>query len=183
MDKSKLREKLLAKRRSISEKHIEKASEAIFEKVISHRLLTEAQSIMLYSDFDNEVRTGKLAGWLMYMGKDVYLPLVYKKEMFAANMKKATLELSGFGTLQPQRKGANLIEPGELNLVIVPGIAFDKEFNRVGYGAGYYDVFLKEAKNAGRMALAYDFQLVRAIEAEGHDEKMDVIVTPDRVLG
>jgi 5-formyltetrahydrofolate cyclo-ligase len=100
--------------------------------------------------------------------------------MFAASIKNS-LELSVFGVAQPKREGADIIPPEKLDLVIVPGVAFDKGKNRLGFGMGYYDSFLSNTK-AYRLALAYDFQIVESIPVSEHDQKMDSIMTPEQYL-
>ena len=74
------------------------------------------------------------------------------------------------------------MEPEKIDVVIVPGIAFDRNGHRIGFGCGYYDDFLKRARQAKKIALAYDFQIVDFIPAETHDVRVDVIVTPDGII-
>lgn len=181
MEKTAIREKLLEMRRSLTSKFIEEASENVVSLVIQTKEVLNAKHVLIYSHFDNEIKTAKLTGWLLYQGKNVYLPVVDKKQMYAANIKRATLELNSFGIAQPKMDEADIVLPEKLDMVIVPGVAFDKEKNRVGYGGGYYDAFLKQTK-AYRMAFAYDFQIVDRIPATEYDEKMDAIATPDFVL-
>ncbi len=181
MNKKEIREKLLDMRRSLTSKYIEEASEQIFSRLCAMEEVKNAQNIMVYSNFENEVKTAKLTGWLLFQGKNVFLPTVEKKEMFAVNIKNAALELSGFGIAQPRLSGENVMEPEKLDVIIVPGIAFDREKNRLGFGGGYYDRFLPQSK-ACRIALAYDFQITKAIPREEHDQRMDYIVTPEDTI-
>jgi 5-formyltetrahydrofolate cyclo-ligase len=74
------------------------------------------------------------------------------------------------------------VQPGEIDLFIVPGLAFDPHCNRIGFGKGYYDDLLAGAPDAIKIALAYDFQMVDKIQAEKHDVKMDMVVTPQKVF-
>ena len=73
--------------------------------------------------------------------------------------------------------------PDKLDLVIVPGIAFDKKGHRIGYGYGYYDRFLKTIKKkAVKIGLAFDFQLIESIPEEEHDVPMNIVVTDKEIL-
>ncbi len=181
MNKKDIREKLLDMRRSLTSKYIEEASEQIFSRLHEMDEVKNAQNVMVYSNFENEVKTANLTGWLLFSGKNVFLPTVQSKEMYAVNIKNAALELSGFGIAQPKLQGAHIIEPEKLDLIIVPGIAFDREKYRLGFGGGYYDRFLPGTR-ACRIALAYDFQITKALPHEEHDQRMDYIVTPEETV-
>ena len=182
MTKDELREKVLNMRRSLTSKYIEEESAKVYELLLSSGLLDDVKTVLVYSDFDNEVKTAQLTGWLLYKGVRVALPVVHEKQMYAANIKSAVLELSCFGVAQPKFEHAEIIAPQDLDLVIVPGIAFDRAKNRLGFGGGYYDAYLKQAQQALKVAVAYDFQIIEKIPREIHDENMDVIVTPDELI-
>lgn len=182
MTKQQIREKILDMRRSLTSKYIEDESAKIYERLTEGGILKDIKRILCYSDFDGEVKTAMLTGWMMYHGMQVSLPCMREKTMFAADIKSAGLELSSFGIAQPKFSEASMIEPAELDAVIVPGIAFDHAKNRIGFGCGYYDEFLKNAKGVVKIALAYDFQIVDSIPAESHDVRMDMIITPDGII-
>ncbi len=179
MTKQEIREKVLDMRRSLTSKYIEDESAKIYEHLMDSGLFDGAKQVLSYSDFDNEVKTAMLTGWLMFHGIRLCLPCVYQKEMFAADIKSAVLELSRFGIAQPKYEEASFVLPEELDVVIVPGIAFDRGGRRIGFGCGYYDRFLKRATKAKKIALAYDFQIVDFIPEETHDIPVDIIITPD----
>lgn len=182
MTKEQMREKLLEMRRSLTSKYIEDESAKIYERLTEGGILKDAKNVLSYSDFDGEVKTAMLTGWMMFHGMKVSLPCMREKVMYAADIKSAGLELSSFGIAQPKFGEAEMLDPTALDVVIVPGIAFDKAGNRIGFGCGYYDTFLKNAKNAKKIALAYDFQIVDHIPAQPHDVRMDMIITPDGIL-
>ena len=71
---------------------------------------------------------------------------------------------------------------GKIDLIIVPGVAFDKEGNRIGFGRGYYDRFLENYSDSVKISIAYDFQLVEKIEAEKHDKKVDIIFLKNNLI-
>ncbi len=182
MNKQQIRDKVLEMRRSLTSKYIEDNSYNIYEKLIDFEVVKKAENILIYSDFDGEVKTANLAGWLLYKGKNVYLPVVNNKKMYGANIKNSKLVLSSFGVPQPEFESAKLIEPNKLDVVIVPGIAFDKGKNRIGYGYGYYDTYLKEAVNATKIGILYEFQLQNVFACEAHDIKMDYLITPEQII-
>lgn len=182
MTKQEIREKILNMRRGLTSKYIEDESAKIYERLTEGKYFTNAKQVLSYSDFDNEVKTAALTGWLMFHGFRICLPCIYQKKIFAADIKSAGLELSKFGIAQPKYEEASFIQPEDLDVIIIPGIAFDRGGRRIGFGCGYYDRFLKRAKKAKKIALAYDFQIVEKIPSEPHDVPMDMIVTPDGVL-
>ncbi len=182
MDKQTVRERMREKRQNLTSKDIEEASAAVYETALGLPAVKKAGKLLLYSHFDNEIKTAALTGWLLYQGKEVYLPAIARKNMYAINIKNGRLEMSKFGMAQPRPDSGKAQDPAGLDVVIVPGIAFDREMNRLGFGFGYYDSFLAKAKKAVKIALAYDFQVVESIPAEAHDIKMDMIITPDGVI-
>ncbi|MEA5003716.1 MAG: 5-formyltetrahydrofolate cyclo-ligase [Christensenella sp.] len=182
MNKQEIREKVLDMRRSLTSKYIEDESIKAIDRLLNLPELSDVKNVLVYSDFDCEVKTANLTGWLLYHGAQVFLPVVHEKKMYAANIKSAVLELSCFGVAQPKYNEAEIIEPDMLDLIIIPGVAFDRALNRVGFGGGYYDAFLKQASRAKKIALAYDFQILDQVLCEAHDVKMDMIVTPDETI-
>lgn len=181
MQKKEIREKILAMRRGLASNYIADASEKIFDKIVDMDAVKKAKTIMLYSDFDGEVKTGNLTGWLLYHGASVVLPTIREKKMYAINIKGAPLELCSFGMSQPQYTESAVVPPGEIDVVIAPGVAFDRQKNRIGYGMGYYDGYLKQV-NALKIGLAYEFQVVDKIDVDDGDIPMDLIVTPELVI-
>ena len=86
-----------------------------------------------------------------------------------------------FGIRQPTM-ASPAVDPAEVDVVIVPGVAFDAAGQRVGYGGGYYDRFLPRTGNAFRVGLCFEEQLLGAIPTQEHDVSVDVVVTPKRVV-
>lgn len=182
MTKQQIREKVLAMRRGLTSKYIEEESGKVYEHLTESGIFQNVKTVLSYSDFDNEIKTATLTGWMMFHGIKVYLPCVCDKTLYAADIKSTGLELSNFGIAQPKFEEASFIEPEQLDLVIVPGIAFDRMKNRIGFGCGYYDSFLKRTEKAKKVALAYDFQIVDSIPKEVHDVRMDMIITSDGII-
>ena len=155
-----------------------------FEKSImaqKHFLKTEiykkSRCIMLYKALGNEVNTEMLLARAFADGKKVVLPVTDvengKITPFYTNIN-ATYEKGGFSVREPQNTVEAKIE--EIDVVVVPGIAFDCKGNRIGFGKGCYDMFLEKC-NAVSVGLCYEFQLIPEIPADTGDVKMDYILT------
>jgi 5-formyltetrahydrofolate cyclo-ligase len=84
--------------------------------------------------------------------------------------------------LEPKKNYIKEVSIESIDLIIVPGVVFDRNGNRIGHGMGYYDRLLKKSHNIPRIGLAFEFQIVKKIEAEEHDERIDMIITEDRII-
>jgi 5-formyltetrahydrofolate cyclo-ligase len=92
------------------------------------------------------------------------------------------LEPGTMGILEPIKK-RSIIDAHKLDIILVPGVAFDRKGNRVGYGLAYYDRFLKKfSPSTVKIALAYDFQVVSDIPCEKHDQVVDIIITEREII-
>jgi 5-formyltetrahydrofolate cyclo-ligase len=182
MDKAEIRQTMKLMRGDLTSKYVNDNSERVFESLIELDEVKNARHVMIYSNFANEVKTGKLAGWLLFHQKQVYLPVVDGSKLLIANMKSTCLEMNCFGIAQPEKASACFVQPSEIDLFIVPGLAFDMQCNRIGFGKGYYDGLLSQAKDNVKIGLAYDFQIVDKIGVEEQDIKMDMVVTPQSVI-
>lgn len=139
-----------------------------------------AKTVMLYLSFGSEVRTKRLAKKAMEQGKRVTVPITKDDRLVA-------VFLDGFDNLTKNKLG--MLEPldgkecpkKEIDLVVAPGVGFDSKGNRLGYGGGYYDRFLKGVK-APVIGLAYEKQLFDELPCEPHDRKVKKIVTEKRTI-
>lgn len=145
----------------------------------------QAETIAFYVSKDCEVRTDEMISDALSGGKRVLVPKVEKKNKSLAlyeikNLEE--LELGEFGVREP-KEGALAAEVENIDLMVVPGIAFDTCGNRVGYGVGYYDKLLKKIKRGMPvMGLAYGFQIVEKVDKEEHDVAVDFIITEKEVI-
>ena len=103
--------------------------------------------------------------------------------MVAININSLNnMSVDNWGILEPKSVEKNKIGR-EFDLIIMPGVAFDRFGNRIGYGGGYYDKYVSQIKDiSNRISLAYDFQLVKSIESESHDIKVNGIITNDEFI-
>lgn len=180
--KEEIRKKLLERRNSLSTYEILKKSNEIIKKLESLKEF-EKNKIECYISFGSEVYTHGLIR--KYVNeKAIFVPVIDKKNgiLYLSHLKDwKELETGVYGILQPRKECLRMVDFKEVELAIVPGIAFDEEGNRIGYGKGYYDRLLSKL-DAVKVALAYDFQIMSRIPNEKHDVKMDVIVTDKRII-
>jgi len=184
-DKKSLRIKVLNIRENISKEEKYLKDNIILEKLFESNLYKDSKNIFVYVSFRDEINTIKLIEKAFLDNKNVYVPKVYNsnKTMKAIKIDSLdNLEKNKMGILEPKNDNLS-IDKNNIDLIIVPGAVFDEDFNRIGYGGGYYDRYLEEIsyKN-NKIALAYDFQIISKIEAEDHDIKMDYIITDKRIL-
>lgn len=183
MPKRSLREQAL-KCRSALAPHERTAAEAAIQNAFM--ALTEycaAKSLALYSPVRGEVATDKVLADALSSGKKVYLPAVTAKGIvFRRFEADGQLDSGSFGILEPSID-AEVAEAENLDLIVVPGVAFSVAGDRIGYGKGYYDKALHHLETKGRlMAFCFECQLVEAITGEPHDVTMDRIITERRVV-
>lgn len=174
--KQEIREQLRKIRAGIGADEWHAATDAIAEKVIGSDYFREATDIFCYMDFDGEAGTEQIIDEAWRLGKDIWLPKVTDGEMdFYLVESEKELVRGTFGILEPSGEGIKA--PGEDGLVIVPGIAFDRNHNRIGYGKGFYDRYLNAHPHLVKLGIAFDIQLVDRIPAEECDCRMDMVVT------
>lgn len=183
MDKSTLRKIMLDKRKSLSHDECIRMSNTIFENFKKTEILNY-KNILVYADFDNEVKTDIITNYLLEKERAVYLPKCNtSNETFTAvRIYKNTTSYSRnkYGITEPAEAHLDLNQKTEC--VIVPGIAFDIHGNRIGFGCGYYDKFLKENPGVLKIALCYEFQIVDGFLMCDYDIPMDLIITEKRIV-
>lgn len=141
-----------------------------------------AQTIVAFSAIQKEVDPAALLKAARASGKRVGLPRVVGDALELHEFGDASeLEEGAFGVLEPLASAA-VIRPEEVDLVIVPGLAFDVRGHRLGYGRAFYDRLLPHMTNAFRLGLAYDFQVVMELPDDAHDIPMHAVATDQRVL-
>ncbi|HDN82823.1 MAG TPA: 5-formyltetrahydrofolate cyclo-ligase [Candidatus Altiarchaeales archaeon] len=181
--KHELRKKILAKRESLPKEIVAKKSEIIAKKLLAREELKKTKVIFIYASFKNEVQTLKLIEKLLNSGKKVLVPKIRfpKREMIAVAINSlAELKTNKIGIPEPSSEKEFPAE--KIELAVIPGIVFDKRRYRIGYGYGYYDAFLSKAKNAKKIALAFDFQVLERIPAQPWDVQMDLIITDHETI-
>ena len=157
-------------------------SRVILEKVTALPVFKNARTILCYASFRGEVDTFALMQRAMALKKRVALPLIRKEEQQIVPMLiKSLTELrpGPYGIQEPPDLPQNRLKAEELDLVVVPGLAFDRCYDRLGRGAGYYDRFLSDLPvTTPTIGLAYDLQVVDAIIGmQPHDRPVSRVIT------
>lgn len=181
-DKNKLRQRFidLLRKQNVQDRLVK--SRLIQEKLFERPEFVSAQTILFYASFDGEVETFPMMKQATQLKKTIALPVINKgsKNFIPTRIKDMDQLHDGpFGIKQPVLSDDTSIDTKDLDLVIVPGLAFDKCRNRLGRGAGYYDRFLAQLPDSiPALGLAFDFQLVDLLpHVEPHDRILtDVIV-------
>lgn len=181
--KSKIRKRILNVRNNMSKEDVKKNSNAIMDKITSLDIYKHSKVVFIYMDFKNEVITSNLIKHMLSEKKRVVIPYTdsINTVLIPSEItKESDLKQNSFGYYEP--KSILPVNIEEIDLVIVPGVVFDKNLNRIGFGKGYYDKILNRLKpSAKKIALAHDFQVLEDIPAEEHDVKMDMIITEKNI--
>jgi 5-formyltetrahydrofolate cyclo-ligase len=181
MEKKAIRKEIFARRKELTLEEIQKDSHLITEKIVSMEAYQEANSIYLYMDCKGEAATGELFRKALQDGKQVAAPKVYGEEMkyhLISSMEE--IEPGYFGVPEPKESCA--LAEDEKALLIVPGVAFDKNLHRCGYGKGFYDRYLSVHTKHPTVAIAFDFQVVEEVPADVFDICPMKLVTPTRIF-
>ncbi len=183
-DKTAIRNQILEKRASLAPDVLERAGKTAAEKLVMMEEYINADTVMAYMDFRNEVPTGNIIGKIRSSGKKLILPFTDKDfriipdEIPAAGSLSDYLTTSSYGIAEPDPSVCREAVPESIDLIIIPGSVFDQYENRMGYGKGCYDRFLAALpEKVFKLALAYDFQVLPCIPADPTDVKMDKILT------
>lgn len=168
-----MRAHIKALKKQHSKEQLAEQSERIMAKLELHPDFAKAQKIMLYNALPDEVQTQAfLEKW--HLRKQIVLPTVVGDDIipveYAANTDFA---VGDFNILEPQNEPYT----GKFDLIIVPGVAFDRSGNRLGRGRGYYDRFLSQHLSVKRIGICFDFQLVDEVPSEPFDIKMDEVIS------
>ncbi|MCD6557692.1 MAG: 5-formyltetrahydrofolate cyclo-ligase [Candidatus Aenigmarchaeota archaeon] len=184
--KQKIREEIRKKREVMNREDVFSKSYTIQEKLKKTAEFRNAKNVLFYVSTKNEVETHRIIEELLSSGeKNVIVPITDKKnKILKLSVIKSFSELTPrtHGILEPENKFIRPIEPEKVDLVIVPGIAFDKSGNRIGSGQGYYDKLLNTMKNTKKVGLAFELQVIDDIPQEDHDVPVDMIITEKRII-
>ncbi len=188
-----LRRRMAATLGAMSPEALRIGSERAWRRAVGAGVFADGSTVLLYAPIAGvpEVDLTGLAEELVRRGCRVCMPRLDagSRTMAAVRVGNLTTDLvadtaSGLRGLRVARPGSPEIAAGELDVVVVPGVAFDRTGARLGRGAGYYDRFLAglPGGRARRVAFAFDEQVVERVPMEAHDERVGVIVTPTEVI-
>ena len=180
--KKSLRKQVLSIRNKMTQEEVIQNSQIIMERLRSLSEFIDAKTVFIYMDFGNEVMTRDLIKQMFAEKKHVIIPYtdtvetkLIPTEIF--DLEKDLIKCS-FGYYEPKKENVKYVDPQKFDLIVVPGVAFDKNLNRMGYGKGYYDRILNQRrKDCKAIAVAHEFQVLQEIPTEEYDIKMDMIIT------
>jgi len=181
--KRSLRSRMLDQRRQLSEAEVQHRSYAVQQRLLQLADYRQARTVAFYSPVHNEVSTVQLLRDALANRCSIVMPRVDGNELvFLLISSLEDLAPGSFGILEP-KVGTEPVPLHRIDMILLPGVAFDGRGHRLGYGKGFYDRALAAPGNrAKRVGMAYDFQLVEQLPVFGHDMQLDLLVTETQVL-
>lgn len=183
-EKKALRKEILTRRKNIDAAEKEEMDKKILNRFFESKYYKEAKNIFIYISYDSEINTREIINKAFKDGKKIYVP----RTEFETRLMDAVeitsfdnLIKSSYGILEPSMEVLQ-VNPNKLDLIVVPGVAFDRNGGRMGYGAGFYDRYFKKInkdniKRIVKLALAYDFQVLEKVPMSVQDVPVDFIIT------
>lgn len=169
-------------RKGLSQKERISKSKQIRDKILSLPLFKKAHTVMFYVTHDAEVDTLPLLQKALNLQKHVVVPTIKNtKRILPVKVDTYDFVPGHYGIPEPKNKSRG-VAPEEIDLVIVPGVAFDESCKRIGYGGGYYDVWLRNFSPQQTIGLAYDFQVLESLPSNEKDIPLGMIVTEKRII-
>ena len=183
MEKKLLRKIHMEKLARLDEKDRRACDLAICENVISIAEYERAEKVFLYISVGTEVSTRRVVRHAIEAGKEVYIPICHGGGiMHAARLMDEAELIDGMYGIPTVPDSNPKISPDELDLILVPGVCFDRSGNRLGRGGGYYDRYLAQKMTATTIGICRDEQLLEALNADVHDRRVDIIVSDKEIL-
>lgn len=175
MDKQALRKQIRDQKRAMTEEQIVSKSEALGRLFVASEAYKQAKTIYGYLPYNQEVRTTAMLQQALDDGKKVAVPKCYGDEMCFIYLDDLSKVEKGYCNI-PEPIADDPIADDPTALVLMPGLAFDPQGHRMGYGGGFYDKFLAAEPNHPTLALCYDFQMMEHLETEAHDIPVDTVL-------
>lgn len=175
MDKKTLRAKIREQKRAMTEEDICTRSEKLGQLFAASMLYQQAGTIYGYLPYNQEVRTVPMLERALKDGKKVAVPKVYGDEMKFIYLTDLTQVEKGYAGI-PEPVADGPVAEDKTALVLMPGLAFDEEGHRMGYGGGFYDKFLSAEPEHPTLALCYAFQVVQELPTEEFDVPVDCVL-------
>jgi 5-formyltetrahydrofolate cyclo-ligase len=185
--KTTIRKEILEKRKSQDPQVSAAQSRSITGTLIGRKEFQTANRILIYLSKDGEVGTDHLLGRAFELGKRVCVPVVDRgnDEIRISELPGPEIgfRLGAFGVREPAEGNLNFVTPDKIDLVVVPGLAFDRRGGRIGYGKGYYDRLLSRlSSQVPRIALAFEFQVLDTVPQDVNDIQVDTIITEKNTM-
>lgn len=175
MNKQELRRAIRERKRAMTEEEIVERSNALAEKFYNSPAYQAARTIYGYLPYNQEVRTVPMLQRALDEGKRVAVPKVYGEEMRFIYLEDLTQVSKGYAGIPEPIADAPVAED-QRALVLMPGLAFDPQGHRIGYGGGFYDRFLAQEPHHPTLALCYEFQMQAHLDTEEFDIPVDTVL-------
>ena len=175
MDKTELRREIRARKRAMTEEEIETRSAKLAQLFFASEAYQNAKTIYGYLPYNQEVRTVPMLERALKDGKKVAVPKVYGDEMKFLYLDDLNAVAKGYAGI-PEPIADEPVAHDETALVLMPGLAFDPQGHRIGYGGGFYDKFLAAEPHHPTLALCYEFQMLPKLDVEDHDIPVDTVL-------
>ena len=175
MDKKELRRSIRERKRAMTAEEIVRRSQMLGLLFIQSEAYKNAKTIYGYLPYNQEVRTVPMLEQALRDGKRVAVPKCYGDEMKFIFMEDLSKVEKGYANI-PEPIADGPVADDETALVLMPGLAFDPQGHRIGYGGGFYDKFLASEPNHPTLALCYDFQMLDHLETEEFDIPVDHVI-------
>ena len=185
--KRELRKQIFQRRDRLSAEEIREYSRQIARRLYGLPEYRESRVIMFFLSFRSEVDTRSMVEESLARGKEVLVPkaLPDSREMIASRLLDCREDLApgAYGIPEPKESALRVVDPLQIDLLIVPGVAFSEDGRRLGYGGGYYDRFFGRLRpGVPLLALAFELQIVPEVPVQPWDRPVDLIVTEKRVI-
>ena len=178
MEKSEIRRKIKNLRMMLSEMEKASAAEEVFAQLEKTAAFMMADNILMYHSLPDELQTIKfLQKW--HDRKRFFLPRVNGVNLDILPYEETRLELGSFHIEEPT--GDDVVDVDDIELMVIPAVAFDRKGNRLGRGKGFYDRLLSTSK-ATKIGVGYEFQLFDDLPSEPHDVAMDMVITKKTLI-
>ncbi|MCI5485421.1 MAG: 5-formyltetrahydrofolate cyclo-ligase [Clostridiales bacterium] len=175
MNKQELRKAIRTRKRAMTEEEIERRSRSLCQKFLESDAYRACRTLYGYLPYNQEVRTVPILAQALADGKQVAVPKVYGDDMKFIVLTDLTQVSRGYAGI-PEPIADEPVAEDETALVLMPGLAFDPQGHRIGYGGGFYDKFLSREPNHPTLALCYEFQMVEHLETEEFDIPVDTVI-------
>ena len=175
MDKTELRRRIREKKRAMTPEEIEERSRELGRKFAATEAYRKAKTIYGYMPYNQEVRTVPMLRRALEEGKRVAVPKVYGDDMKFIYLDDLSQVAKGYAGI-PEPVADGPVAQDETALVLMPGLAFDPQGHRIGYGGGFYDRFLAQEPHHPTLALCYEFQMQAHLDTEEFDIPVDTVL-------
>jgi len=183
-EKNLLRKKIQQIRDCLSEKERIAASEKIADRFFKTKEYRNAKNIFIFYPFRSEIDTTIIIKKAVSDGKRIILPKVAgeKLKLFFIDKASKQLKPGAYGIMEPCEDKCKQAKISQINLAVIPGICFDRNCNRLGYGRGFYDKIIPQLPvKTKRIALCFHIQMIKKVPVERHDSKVDKIITEENI--